>query len=168
MDLFGALSAAGLIVLDLTDVLRRNPDVPWYGERDLAKIDRIIVHHTAGSMIDTWSAINAYHIREHNWPGVAYTIGVSPNGTISLLGDLVEWRGATATADANEHGVQVCCIGNYEIEQPSAEMIAALYTVCRVLKEFLGRGLLVMGHRDVDATACPGKYLYAQLADVSA
>ena len=61
--------------------------------------------------------------------------------------------------DHNQHGVGVCLVGNFEETSPSAEQLAAVKRLVGILKTEYGiNSDGVIAHRDVKATACPGKY----------
>ena len=54
-------------------------------------------------------------------------------------------------------------MGNYEAKSVSDELWERIVAAAGVVGEWLGRDVPLIGHRDVAATACPGKYLYARL-----
>ena len=166
-------AAFGTQFQDLRSVLPRRASVPWFGKRDVAAITTIVGHHTAARSSLTWTQVASGELATHpTWPGIAYTIGVSPSGMVSLFADIDEDRGATGNSQVNSIGIQVCCDGNYEpnvpgvpTETPTAAMLAALRKLFSVLSAFTGKTLKIIGHRDVpgDQTACPGANLYAAL-----
>lgn len=164
-------TAFGAAFVDLRASLPRNTSVPWFGKRDLAAVTEIVVHHTAGSGALSWATVAQYEMNAHpTWPGIAYSIGISPAGTVSLLADIDEKRGATGNSLVNATAFQVCCGGNFENDTPTAAMLAALQKLFATLSTFSGKALKVIGHRDVpgDQTACPGAHLYAALFAPSA
>ncbi|HBL43912.1 MAG TPA: N-acetylmuramoyl-L-alanine amidase, partial [Planctomycetaceae bacterium] len=58
-----------------------------------------------------------------------------------------------------QHGIGICLVGNFENEPPSDAQLAAVKKLVGVLKaEYNISSDHVQGHRDVKATACPGKY----------
>lgn len=159
-------TAFGAAFVDLRASLPRNKNVPWFGKRDLAAVTEIVVHHTAGSGTLTWATVAQYEMSAHpTWPGIAYSIGVSPAGMVSLLADIDEKRGATGNSLVNAIAYQVCTGGNFENDTPTAAMLAALQKLFATLSTFADKALKAIGHRDVpgDQTACPGAHLYAAL-----
>lgn len=88
---------------------------------------------------------------------LSYSWLVHPDGTILQGQDGhvgAHTRGQNSTTEA------ICCIGNYEVEQPTEEMCAA---VAKIL--VLRAKPLLGGHRDAPgaSTACPGNNLYAAM-----
>jgi N-acetylmuramoyl-L-alanine amidase len=159
-------TAFGAAFVDLRASLPRNTSVPWFGKRDLAAVTEIVVHHTAGSGALSWATVAQYEMNAHpTWPGIAYSIGISPAGTVSLLADIDEKRGATGNSLVNATAFQVCCGGNFENDIVTPQMLAAVNKLVTTLSTFAGKALKVIGHRDVpgDQTACPGAHLYAAL-----
>lgn len=135
-----------------------------YARRELSAITHIVVHHTATVAADTtWEAVARYHVNSKGYAGIAYHIGIGPDGSVSYLGDLDTHRHHASSANA--YGVGVCLLGNFETETPTAAALLALAGVDRVLPAVLGRALKTIGHRDVPAsgTVCPGANLYAAL-----
>ena len=57
--------------------------------------------------------------------------------------------------------------GNFEIEQPTDNQLKSLSELLQHLKQKYGN-VQVVGHRDLNATACPGKNLYSKLGSVIA
>jgi N-acetyl-anhydromuramyl-L-alanine amidase AmpD len=58
----------------------------------------------------------------------------------------------------NEYGIGICLVGNFEESDPSDAQLASIKRLVSVLKhEYQLTDSQVIGHRDVKATACPGK-----------
>ena len=118
------------------------------------------LHHTVTKPTDD----PAYDARGINNIGIArfgmlsYSWLVHPDGTV--LEGQGDTRGAH-TAKQNSTSLGVACIGNYEKDEPTAAMLKAVADLLRHLDlPLLG------GHRDVKATACPGRHLYARIPDL--
>jgi hypothetical protein len=159
-----ALKAAfGGQVVDVRGVLKVNGS---YAKRSEASIERIIVHHTAAASSVTWAAVARYHVDSRGWPGIAYHLGITPDGGLSYLGsiDTVRYHAGTANSDS----IGICFAGNFETDQPTPAALATFSKLRGVLADYLGRELSVVGHRDVSETACPGKHLYDALFGVAA
>lgn len=146
-------------------------DVPTYDARtdeDLAKIyDRISVHHEARlaseSMTELEGKARMREIQGHHfangWSDIGYHYVIDPRGRIysgrSLFspGAHVE-RGNTGNAG-------VCLMGNFEKQWPTAEQQASLAALlahlCSALEISPNN---ILGHRDQNSTACPGRKLY--------
>ena len=159
-----------------------------------AQVTGAMIHHTAGS--NTYAeadvpailrSIQAYHVNDRGWNDMAY------NFLIDKFGRAWEGRGggvdkavqgghAWSVTNARTTGVSL--IGNYETVTPPAGM---LDTAERVIAwKFALHGVdpygstygsggqdggstflnAISGHRDENATDCPGQYVYSQMATI--
>ena len=62
----------------------------------------------------------------------------------------------------NRHYIGICLQGNTEEKEPTAEQLISLR---QELDEYKKKGIEFEGHRDIQATLCPGKYLYEWLQE---
>lgn len=114
---------------------------------------RVIVHHSAGS---TGSAA-VFH-RQHQaqgWSSIGYHFVILPTGVVER-GRPENTVGAHAQG-SNSDSLGVVLVGNFEATKPTPAQINSL---AWLLKEHIFKKygeLPVVGHRDVMATACPGK-----------
>lgn len=113
--------------------------------------DTIILHHSAGS--GTVEAVHNYHL-SLGWKGIGYHYYVRRNGKI-YQGRPEDTVGGH-TEGWNSRSVGICAEGNFETETMSAAQRDAIRAL---LLDVLTRypGAQVIKHRDVAATACPGK-----------
>lgn len=146
------------------------------------------VHHTVNANNYTKSqvpgiirGIYSYHVRSRGWADIGYNFLVDRFGRI--------WEGRAGgvdrpvvgahTAGYNNYSFAMSAIGNYDITQPSSAMINAygalfawklsLHGVsASATSQVLGtkKFKAINGHRDAGSTACPGRYLYAQLGTI--
>ena len=90
---------------------------------------------------------------------MSYSFVVHPDGTI-LEGQNghvgAHTRGQNSTTQA------ICCVGNFETDPVTPEMVQAIRVLVRDFGPLLG------GHRDAPgaATACPGRNLYVRLPEL--
>jgi len=112
----------------------------------------IVLHHAAAS--GSVESIHAYHKNYNGWAGIGYHYYVRMNGEV-FRGRPDRWLGAHTTGHNDMLGV--CAEGNFDIETMPAVQKAALSALVAQLKAQYGE-LTVYGHRDLDATACPGKH----------
>ncbi len=112
----------------------------------------IFLHHAAGD--GSVLAIHNAHLAL-GWSGIGYHFYVRKDGSI--------WRGrpldsAGAHADGyNYNSIAVCAEGNFEREQMSEiQKRSVTLTAAYVWEKF--PGLLDKKHKDVNYTACPGRY----------
>ena len=143
-----------------------NPWKPTVAARDWK---HIVIHHTA-SEGGSVSTIHAEHLNRkdkngNKWLGIGYHFLIG-NGTGMGDGEIeptFRWtkqmQGAHAGNDEyNQHGIGICLVGNFQEHRPSAAQLASIKRLVGVLKREYGlKSSQVVGHRDVKATACPGK-----------
>jgi glyoxylase-like metal-dependent hydrolase (beta-lactamase superfamily II) len=97
---------------------------------------------------------------------ISYSIGIHQQGTI------LEGRGDNVGAHTlghNDRSYGVVLIGNYQGTQPTLQQIVAMQWLMWHLKS---KGKVTPGtfptggHRDLDATACPGAYAYLKIPEM--
>ena len=128
----------------------------------------IVIHHsdtTAGSA----QSFDQNHREKRGWNGLAYDFVIG-NGNGQGDGEIVagpRWYAQEAGAHAhstlyNEHGIGICLVGNFEVNTPTPEQMAALRELVRRLCARYEIGLInIVGHNQIrqgGSTACPGKF----------
>ncbi len=157
----------------LREYLLTTPSRAWKG---------ICQHHTAiPSVADykgvkTIEGIRRTHVEVNHWRDIGYHVLFGPDGKvfagremndvgahagkITLPTALAQWPGRPN--GANEDLIGFCCIGNYDVDLPTSEMVKMVgyaYAVCHAR---FGSGFMPHDHwrhLDIHATACPGKNL---------
>ncbi|MCL5292020.1 MAG: peptidoglycan-binding protein [Actinobacteria bacterium] len=126
--------------------------------------DAEIVHHTittapGGDELAEIRAIQNAHMDGRGWNDIGYNL------LVGRTGDIYEGReGGLAAVGAHASGfntrsIGVACLGDYQTGTPTPETHAALDNLTAWLK---GQTVaMIEGHRDVNATACPGDNLYS-------
>jgi N-acetyl-anhydromuramyl-L-alanine amidase AmpD len=132
-----------------------NTDWKWaYGlaRRD-GKPREVILHHAAATTL-TPAQLHRIHLN-NRWAGVGYHFYVRKSGAI--------YRGRPiwaigAHAPGHNASIGICAEGNYDNEQtmPPAQLASLRWLVERMRHSF--PGIIVLRHRDVTATACPGRH----------
>ncbi len=131
--------------------------------------DCIVVHHIGMPNNDDVSAetVHEWHLNQ-GWAGIGYHFLIRKDGTIEQ-GRPLGTVGAHVYGE-NRHTIGINLAGNFELGDPTeaqtaaaARLIASLCTVYQLDPRWQGT---VKGHRDLNATACPGRYLFAQLPDI--
>ena len=122
----------------------------------------IILHHTGTPDDDDLSAeeIDELH-RALGWLGIGYHYVVREDGAIET-GRPVWAVGAHAEGD-NYGTLGIVLSGNFELSEPTQAQIESAAFLIAHLAQVYGiplDGEHILGHRDVSATACPGKALY--------
>ena len=59
----------------------------------------------------------------------------------------------------------ICAHGNYDEDVPPVHLVDAMWKLSQALCVMWGEVLPIKGHRQVYATACPGKYLFGELVE---
>ena len=129
-------------------------------------LEYIVIHHTASTRDMTVQEIHQLHLNQgENWKGIGYHFYIDKQGII--------WRGrpeemsGSHALDYNFVSLGICLSGNFEIEKPTDNQLKSLSELLQHLKQKYGN-VQVVGHRDLNATACPGKNLYSKLGSVIA
>lgn len=131
------------------------------------RTDMIVIHHVGVPSGDISAAqIHQGHLN-NGWCGIGYHYVIRKNGIIERGRPLVT-VGAHAYGQ-NEHTVGINVTGNFEWEKPTPYQLKSLVNLvtalCRIYN--LDPNMhTVVGHRDVNDTACPGRNLYAKLPDI--
>lgn len=133
--------------------------------------DFIVIHHTGFPNEDkdsTAAAVHKYHQEDRKWAGIGYHYLIRKDGMIEQ-GRRPDMVGAHALGH-NKNSVGVCLAGNFDIGKPTQAQMKAVKELCRWLCQKYGldstqKGVIV-GHRDVNDTSCPGKNLYKKLGEI--
>jgi hypothetical protein len=133
--------------------------------------DRVTIHHSArlnggetskNSSIYELQTIQAGHLNR-GYGDIGYHFVVDLEGRVWGGRSLV-YEGAHVLSE-NRANVGIMLLGNFEKERPSSSQLAAtrelVLSACKNLNIKRGR---VYGHRDLGASACPGRYLYGHLS----
>lgn len=135
----------------------------------------ITVHHSAmegarpldGSLSDSAHAIReiqAAHMNGGGYGDIGYHYLIDPAGRVFEGRDL-RWQGAHAGGSNNVGNVGVCLLGNFEVEHPTPEALAALdELVSDLCSTHAIPPRCVVGHRNWKNTQCPGRHLADHLA----
>ncbi|MCF6378688.1 FG-GAP-like repeat-containing protein [Nocardioides KLBMP 9356] len=143
------------------------------------------VHHTVNANDYTEAqvpailrSIYAYHVKSRGWSDIGYNFLVDRFGRIweGRYGGIDKPVVGAHTLNYNQYSFAMSAIGNYETAQPTDAMLRAYgqlfawkLSISGVnpasTSQKIGSGTFqaINGHRDAGSTACPGKYLYAQL-----
>lgn len=118
----------------------------------------IILHHAAG--YGSVEDIHRFHLGK-GWNGIAYNFYVRLDGSVWRGKGWKNTGGHTGGCDKNgipwnEQSIGICAEGNFETNSMPQEQENA---IVELLAMALARypGVEVVGHRDVNPTACPGR-----------
>jgi N-acetylmuramoyl-L-alanine amidase len=124
---------------------------------------RVIIHHSASPDVFA-STIHGWHLNQ-KWSGIGYHFVIRSGGAIER-GRPENTIGAHAGPAGNADSIGVVLTGNFEYDKPTeAQMDSLVWLITQYLEPKYGK-LQVMGHKDVMATACPGRnFPWAELRE---
>jgi N-acetyl-anhydromuramyl-L-alanine amidase AmpD len=115
---------------------------------------RVIIHHSASPDVPA-STIHGWHLGQ-KWSGIGYHFVIRAGGAIER-GRPEGKIGAHSGSAGNVDSIGIVLTGNFQYERPTAAQIESLvWLITQYLEPRYGN-LDVIGHKDVMATACPGK-----------
>ena len=140
-----------------------------YEERKSTEV--IVIHHAGfpdGDKDSSAEDIHRFHREVNGWAGIGYHYVIRKDGTIEQ-GRKPLAVGAHAYHH-NMNSVGICVAGNFNFVDIKSAQSDSLKLLTAWLCHKYGldpmkRGVIV-GHRDFNDTACPGKNLYAKLDDI--
>jgi N-acetyl-anhydromuramyl-L-alanine amidase AmpD len=150
------------------------------GQRHTPKM--IVVHHSweptaaqvAGCGAEVIRSIQQYHMSK-GWADIGYHFLIMPDGKIfegRPVGNLGAHSGGTPPQGVtkcfgNTGTIGICCIGNYDTEEPAKPMLEAFIGLMSWLQaEFQINPRNVFGHCEAwsrPPKTCPGKHLFIHL-----
>ena len=152
-------------IKDVRDTLQKNPHGKVWGQRDLAQINRIILHQELGE--GTTESVNNYHISDAchvssgGTPKICYHFTIEKDGSVYWCNSLEEivWH----TKTQNTCGVGIMLVGDFDGENhvgksvPTEEQEKSFYKLTRMLLSDLELPCSeVYGHCHFGKPACPG------------
>lgn len=131
-------------------------DVKYEWSRALVKRSKTtfcVIHHEAGSGMSA-EQIHQMHIKQNGWAGIGYHFYVRKDGTV-YRGRPIDTVG-THTANYNANSIGVCFEGNMENENlTQAQFNSGIELLAFIIG--LYPNITFKRHKDLNATACPGK-----------
>ncbi|XP_044057533.1 peptidoglycan recognition protein 5 [Siniperca chuatsi] len=131
---------------------------------------RVVIHHTAlpscnglKECTDRLVSIQRGHMNEKGFDDIGYNFLVGGDGTVY---EGRGWGVVGAHVKGNNHdSLGIAFMGNFNNDTPSTEAISSVKQLLRsgVSQGFLQREFVLLGHRDLGSTECPGGKLYAAL-----
>jgi N-acetylmuramoyl-L-alanine amidase len=130
----------------------------------LSTVTMFPAHYTAASTVPADTAPYLRAIQNDYTVNRGYSIGY--NFAVDRAGVAWELRGfdikCAANKGANEVTIAVLCLVN-GAEAMNAAMVDTFRQLGAEAQRRVGTSLLVVGHRDIGATACPGDGIYGQV-----
>ena len=139
--------------------------------REGGKFDRITIHHQGGptsisreknTVVCEIDAVYGGHKRKR-YGDIAYHFIVDYAGCV-WEGRSLAYEGAHVSHQ-NKNNLGILVLGNFEKQTPSAESLASIDKLTKVLRGRFGiKHHRVYGHCDIGSSLCPGKNLYPHVA----
>ncbi len=127
----------------------------------------IVIHHSA-SDIGNLEYYRRLHQEERGWDDIAYHFVIN-NGTLQTVPGQIEesdlWKQrrpgySTKNWLVNTFGISIVLVGNLENHPPLPQQYESLLNLLeRLAREYHIPPERVFGHREIQNTKCPGKYL---------
>ena len=164
------------ITVRLSTDLKSKADAPfsWLPDEDEKRWIYLVLHHSA-TKAGSIESIHRNHSQRRDaagkfWLGIGYhfVIGNGNGMEDGAIEPTFRWRQQIHGAHSgsvvhNANGIGICLIGNFENEKPTARQLEA---VKRLTKQLAARykipERLVIGHKTVKPTACPGRHFPLQ------
>ena len=136
-----------------------------------ASTEMIVVHHAGFPDADRDSTaleIHKFHQQDLGWAGIGYHYLIRKDGMIEQ-GRRPNAVGAHAYQH-NKNSIGICVAGNFNIGEPTEAQMQSVETLigwlCRKYSlDPLKRGVII-GHRDLNDTSCPGENFYERLSHI--
>jgi N-acetyl-anhydromuramyl-L-alanine amidase AmpD len=141
-------------VVNMVDALEKHPS-KRYGSRDMAHVNEITIHHTAGSQGP--EEVARLHVYDNDWPGIGYHYMIDPNGVVFQTNE--DRTLSYHNSQTNTTSLGIALIGNFELHEPTASQYRALKSLIRKLQASYPGITNIIPHHYHKATACPGRYL---------
>jgi N-acetylmuramoyl-L-alanine amidase len=119
-------------------------------------ITHIVVHHSASKPETTVEEITQWHI-QRGFSGIGYHKVITDDGIINI--GRQENVVPASVQGHNKGTLAVCLTGNFETDKPTLMQEISLQLLIQEWKTKHPTAIVV-GHRDLGATLCPGKNLY--------
>jgi hypothetical protein len=143
----------------------QDPDQPVTGpSMNLSTVDLLPAHYTADDVIPDDIPQYLRNMQSYYVSDRGYSVGY--NFAIDQTGEAWELRGfdfkCAANKDMNEITIAVLCmVDGADAMNPA--MCATFTALGAEAQDIVGRDLLVVGHRDIGSTSCPGDGIYSQV-----
>ena len=127
----------------------------------------IVVHHTA-SDIGNKEVVQKLNVEKRGWSDIAYHFVVNNGSSNTTVGEIEVsdlWKNRRANLStrswyANYFGIAVVLVGNFQAHPPPPlQKDALIGLLTRLSREYGIAPERIVGHREIQNTACPGRYL---------
>lgn len=163
-------------IVDVSSKLPQHSRKKWE-KRSVNKINRAIIHHSAGHITSKPKDIAQDHISRLDWPGIAYHYMISYCTPLTSKNELIvyqvnkieDWTWHTGPR-FNKTGIGILIQGcfytkgfereSYTLDRPSEEQMEALVGLWHFLKwKYRICDTSLFGHYHAGKIECPGDFL---------
>lgn len=133
----------------------------WSWNRTTRQVKYVVIHHSVTAHDASPDYIAQLH-KNRGWGGIGYHFVITKDGIVWYVGDVGTAR--ANVKDKNEQVIGVCLVGDFTQYNPSDDQILSAHDLCKFFVENTGvwpnlNGWEdVVGHKELQATACPGTY----------
>lgn len=156
--------------MKIINVVKQLPKKGSNGTMDPKKMDTIVIHHDAMIIPAAYNTLARLkqeaqlHINK-GWNHISYHFSIDNVGDIYQCSPETEVGYHCGNLTINKKSLAIKLDGNFEVQKPTAKQIASLQKLLVYLtsqRPDLPKIVRasVKGHRDIKATACPGRNLY--------
>lgn len=151
-----------------TKVIVKETHLDFDGLNERQQTNMIVVHHTGNPTDDDLSAAEIHDSHKaQGWAGIGYHYVIRKDGTIER--GRPRWAVGAHAYGRNRDTVGIHVCGNFEIARPTPEQLNSLSALigelCNIYNLTAAKNVVV-GHRDLMATACPGRKLYEKMQTI--
>lgn len=132
----------------------------WAWNRTTTEIKYLVIHHSVTDHNASPDYIAQLH-KSRDWGGIGYHFIITKDGIVWYVGDVSTAR--ANVKDMNEKVIGICLVGDFTQYNPSDEQICSAHDLCKFFISQANWPNLkdwddVVGHKELQATACPGTY----------
>lgn len=140
--------------------------------RPMGTVQRMTIHHegspranwdtSTASIMTRLQQIQSAHHNRMKAGDIGYHYVIDRGGRV-WQGRSVQYQGAHV-AENNSQNIGIMCLGNFELQHPSAEQLSTLTQLCvALMRGYNLKEADIYCHRDLRNTLCPGRHLYAKI-----
>lgn len=133
--------------------------------------EMIVIHHAGfpdGDKDSSAEEIHKFHQQVNGWAGIGYHYVIRKDGRIEQ-GRRPQMVGAHALHH-NKNSVGICVAGNFNVAKPNYKQLDSLKLLtawlCQRYKLNPMKDGVIVGHKNLNDTTCPGKNLYSKLGEI--
>jgi hypothetical protein len=134
----------------------------------MRKIDKIIIHHTAGSLFDTVDDIRHFHIEKRGYNDIGYHAVVTPDGTVCA--GRPAWKIGAHCKFHNTGSLGLSFIGFYHPPKNNKlsqlQINGAVQQLVQWCRSYNISPQAIYPHSKFGSTACPGDRIRERMPEI--